>query len=135
MGEDQHSAWQIAIAGFFWVRSADLRVRARPELRTKTGERRYRVPDVAIVDAETPPSPIALVPPLIAFEILSPEDRIARLRVRLADFQTMGIPAIYVVEPEDGTLMRWVDGGLPTADRVVLRDREIPWAEISAGVY
>ncbi len=134
-GEDQHSAWQIAIAGFFWVRSADLYIRARPELRTKTGERRYRIPDVAILDADAPPDPVALVPPLIAFEILSPENRVARLRVRLADFQTMGVPAIYVVEPEDGTLMRGVDGGLPAVDRVVLRDRVIPWAEISAGVY
>ena len=134
MGENLHSAWQMAIAGFFWVRSDEWHIRIRPELRTKIGERHYRIPDVAVLDADAPPDPIALVPPLIAFEILSPEDRIAKLRVRLADFETMGVPAIYVVEPEDGTLMRWVGGGLPAADKIILRDREISWAEIRAGL-
>ena len=132
MGEGIHSAWQMAIGGFFWVRSDEWSVRARPELRTRTGERRYRVPDVAILRAGTEHEPIAVTPPLIAFEILSPEDRISRLRVRLADFHSMGVPAIYVVEPEQGALMRWVDGGLPAVDRVFLLDREIPLTDISA---
>ena len=132
VGENQHSAWQMAIGGFFRVRSDEWNIRVRPELRTKTGERRYRIPDVAVLDADAPEDPVALVPPLIAFEVLSPEDRMSKLRVRLADFEVMGVPGIYVVEPESGALMRWIEGGLPAADRIVLRDREIAWTEIKA---
>lgn len=134
MGEGLHSAWQMAISGYFWVRSDEWRIRARPELRTRTGERRYRVPDIAILEAGAEHERIAVTPPLIAFEVLSHEDRIAKLRVRLLDFESMGVPAIYVVEPEEGVLMRWVDGGLPAADRILLREREIPWAEIRAAL-
>ena len=134
MGEGRHSAWQTSISGFFWVRSDEWEIRVRAELRTQTGERRYRVPDVAVLAIGTEHEPIAVTPPLIAFEILSPEDRISRLRVRLADFEAMGVPAIYVIEPEEGVLMRWVDGGLPTVDCIVLRDREISWAEIRAAL-
>lgn len=46
----------------------------------------------------------------------------------------MGVPAIYVVEPEEGVLLRWANGGLPSADRVLLREREIGWAEIRAAL-
>ncbi len=132
MGEGLHSAWQTSISGFFWMRSDEWNIRVRAELRTQTGERRYRIPDVAVIAAGTEHERIAVTPPLIAFEVLSPEDRIAKLRARLADFEAMGVPAIYVVEPEGGIVMRWVDGGLPTVDRILLRDREILWADISA---
>ena len=134
MGEGRHSAWQSSISGFFWGRADEWGIRVRAELRTQTGERRYRVPDVAVLAVGTEHERIAVTPPLVAFEILSPEDRMARLRVRLADFEAMGVPAIYVVEPEEGVLMRWKDGGLPAADRIALRDREISWAEISAAL-
>ncbi len=134
MGEGLHSAWQTSISGFFWMRSDEWGIRVRAELRTQTGERRYRVPDVAVIEASAEHERFAITPPLIALEVLSPEDRIAKLRVRLADFEAMGVPAIYVVEPEEGVLMRWINGGLPTADRILLREREIAWADIRAAL-
>ncbi len=130
VGEWWHAGWQMAISAYFFNRSDEWGIRVRPEQRTRTGERRYRVPDVAVFDEHTPPDPVAVVPPLIAFEVLSPEDRIYRMIVRLADFESMGVPAIYVVQPEDGGLMRLENGGLKTAEEVVLRDRKIAWQEI-----
>lgn len=132
VGEWLHAGWQMAIGGFFWVRSDEWSIRVRPEQRTRIGERRYRVPDIAVFDEHTPPDPVAVTPPLIAFEVLSPEDRIRRMIVRLADFESMGVPAIYIVQPEDGGLMRFQDGGLKAADEVALRDRRIAWQEIAA---
>ncbi len=131
MGEWMHSAWQMAISAFFFNRSDEWHIRVRPEQRTKTGERRYRIPDVAVFDADTAPDPIALTPPLIAFEVLSPEDRIARLLVRLADFEAMGVPGNYVVDPEDGALMRFIHGGLHAASGVRLRSEVVDWQRIA----
>ncbi len=132
VGEWWHAAWQACIGSFFFSQSDSWNIRVRLAQRTRIGERRYRVPDVAVFDEHTPPDPVAITPPLIAFEVLSPEDRIYRMIVRLADFESMSVPAIYVVQPEDGGLMRFQDGGLKAADEVVLRDRRITWREVAA---
>ncbi len=126
MGEDQHSAWQAAIVGFFVPRAKEWNIRVRPELRARTGERRYRIPDIALIDAALPYAPVATAPPLVVFEILSPEDRIARLLVRLADFESMGVQGIYVIDPEDGALLRYRLGKLDVEDKVALLERVIP---------
>ncbi len=131
MGEGKHSAWQMTIGAFFFMRSREWHIRVRPELRTQTGTRRYRIPDLAIITPEAADQPIATVAPLIAIEILSPEDRIATLLVRLADFESMGIPAIYVVDSEDGSLFRFQSGKLGAAASISVRDREVSWSEIA----
>jgi len=132
LGEDQHSEWQATLAFFFKAHRREWNIRVRPELRTKTGERHYRIPDIAILDAALPREPIATVPPLIAIEILSPEDRLSRLVVRLADFEAMGIPAIYVIDPIDNSLLRFKQSRLENADELMLRDITIPFADILA---
>ncbi len=131
MGEGKHSAWQITIGAFFFNRSREWNIRVRPELRTQTGARRYRIPDLAILTPEAAAEPIATVPPLVAIEILSPEDRIARLLLRLADFEAIGVTTIYVVDPVDGSLFRFQDGKLAAAATILLRDREVLWLEIA----
>ncbi len=131
MGEGKHSAWQATLSAFFFVRSREWHIRVRPELRTQTGTRRYRIPDLAIITPEAAEQPIAIIPPLVAIEILSPEDRIARLLVRLADFESMGVSAIYVVDPEDGSLFRFTEGKLGAAASISVRERETSWTEIA----
>ena len=130
MGEDQHSAWQVALVTYFNVRGREWNIRVRSELRTRTSERRYRIPDVAVLDAALPREPVATVPPLIAFEVLSPEDRLSRLLVRLADFENMGVPAIYVIEPADNSLFRYSQGRLESDSKIVLGERTIPFQEL-----
>ncbi len=131
-GEGPHSEWQATLVMYLRIRRRELKIRVRPEMRTKTGERRYRIPDVAILDTALPDHRIAIAPPLIAFEILSPEDRLSRLVVRFADFELMGVPAIYVIDPADNSLLRFQDGKFTNADTVMLRDTAIPFADILA---
>jgi Uma2 family endonuclease len=131
LGEDEHSAWQAALTGYFVNRAIELNIRVRPELRNKVAERRYRVPDVALVDFDLPKAPIAVHPPLTIFEILSPEDRYKRLRVRLADFATMGVPNIYVVDPESGVFSRFQTGQMLDVEAVCCRDRMIDVRDIA----
>ncbi len=47
--EDLHADRQAAPAYFFKLHRREWGIRVRSELRTRIGERRYRVPDVAII--------------------------------------------------------------------------------------
>ncbi len=129
-GSDIHSAWQVAVSTYFSGRAREWNIRVRPVLRVKTGECRYRIPDIAILDANAPRDPVALVPPLIAFGILSPEDRLSRLLVRLNDFETMGVTGLYVIDPADNSFFRFRQGKLEAASEIALQDRIIPFTEV-----
>jgi Uma2 family endonuclease len=50
------------------------------------------------------------------FEILSPEDTIQRLKRKLEDYRTMGIPEVWVIDPQDGAYYRYEDRQLLRRD-------------------
>ncbi len=130
VGEWWHSAWQLGIGSFFYTKSREWNIRVRTEQRTSTSAACYRIPDIGVWDADTPPDPVAVKAPLIAFEVLSREDRIPRMLVRLEDFAQMGVSGIYIVDPEDSALMSFQDGALRNANEVRLREKIIPWQDI-----
>ena len=132
MGEGRHSEWQATLSHFFKLHRREWSIRVRPEYRTKTSERRYRVPDIAVIEATAAEEQIATTPLLIAFEILSPEDRLSRLIVRLADFEAMGVPAIYIIDPVNNSLLRYLKGRFDNVGTVMLRNMAIPFADILA---
>jgi Uma2 family endonuclease len=107
MGEDDHSAWQNAICLWFNLHAKDWNVRVRPELRIQVAASRFRVPDVTVLDRAQPIEQIATKPPLAVFEILSPEDTVRRLKQKLEDYREMGVPQIWVIDPQDGSFSRY----------------------------
>lgn len=109
MGENDHSAWQGAICFWFMEHAHDWNLRVRPELRIQVAATRFRVPDVTILDRDQPTEKIITRPPLAVFEVLSPEDTMQRLKRKLEDYRTMGIPEIWVIDPQDGAYYRYED--------------------------
>ena len=107
MGENDHSAWQEAICFWFRQHARDWNVRVRPELRIQVAPTRFRVPDVTVLPRERPVEPIVTLPPLAVFEVLSPEDSLQRLKRKLEDYRIMGIPEIWVIDPQDSTYYRY----------------------------
>jgi Uma2 family endonuclease len=99
LGEKDHSAWQTALVDWLrkYRRSANIRVFA--ELRLQVGEKRFRVPDVMVTRRDAPDEQIITHPPLLCAEILSPEDRIARVEEKLEDYFRMGVRAVWVIDP------------------------------------
>jgi Uma2 family endonuclease len=71
----------------------------------------FRVPDVAILDRSRPLEPIATHPPIAVVEILSPEDTLTRVPVKLSDYERMGIKTILLLDPE-GNHRRFTAGRL-----------------------
>jgi Uma2 family endonuclease len=100
LGEREHAGIQAALAGIFFQHRQDWGLRAYPELRTQTGKNRFRVPDILVERRGAPKEPIVHTPPLLCIEILSPEDRWHRYEQRIQDYFTMGVPVVWVFDPQ-----------------------------------
>ncbi len=73
--------------------------RAMQELRVQVAETRFRIPDVCLLPAGLR-TPIIRQAPLLCVEVLSPRDRINAMRERCQDFLRMGVPAVWIFDPQ-----------------------------------
>jgi len=125
MGEFDHAAWQLAIIKWFLRHEKEWGIRVLPELRVRVAPTRYRVPDVTVLDRSRPIEQIISHPPLAVFEVLSPEDRLQRLKRKLEDYKTMGIAEIWVIDPQDGTFYRYENLQLARSESFALAPKGI----------
>jgi Uma2 family endonuclease len=125
MGEFDHASWQQAIQKWFWKHEKEWNIRVLPELRVRVGATRYRVPDVTVLERSLPVEQIITRPPLAVFEVLSPEDSLQRLKRKLEDYRNMGIPEIWVIDPQDSTFYRYRDLQLQRNDSFSLAEKGI----------
>jgi Uma2 family endonuclease len=112
VGEYDHATWQAILVAYFLAREKELGIISRPELRVQTGPDNFRVPDVTLLSRTAPREQIITYPPLAVFEILSPEDSMTRVLEKLADYERMGIGAIWVIEPKKRLFYRFLGGQL-----------------------
>jgi Uma2 family endonuclease len=133
LGERDHSYIQVALAAYFFSRRKALDIEVFTEQRVQVRLNRFRIPDVCVVLGGTKEK-IFTTPPFLCVEILSPEDRMSRVWERIHDFFEMGVPNVWVIDPENrvahiaspaGDLHR-VHDFLRTANPVL----EVPLAEI-----
>jgi len=99
VGEVDHSDLQTAIAHYLrsYYRK---RVWAGVEVRVQVRKTRFRVPDVTVVTVSKPEGKIIRKPPLVAVEVLSPDDRAGDLEEKIADYLTFGVRYVWVLNPE-----------------------------------
>jgi Uma2 family endonuclease len=117
MGQYDHAAWQEAIMKWFWQHTREWNIRVKPELRVQVSATRFRVPDVTVFDRSRPIEQILTHPPIAVFEVLSPEDTKTRIMRKLGDYAAMGIPHIWVIDPENGESFLFRKGQLtPSLD-------------------
>ena len=132
-GEFDHGLVQLLLGVLFANHRADWNVRAVTDVRMQVSAHRFRVPDVLILRGGAPREQIIAHPPLIAIEILSPEDRLSRFQNRIDDYLAFGVENIWIVDPEtrrawtaDACGLHLVQGGelaIPdTPIRVVLSE-------------
>ena len=100
LGTPKHALLQLEIGHWFIAHRKEWKVRVMGDVRTRTTPTRVRLPDVAVYPAETVIEQKAMAsPPLIAIEILSPEDRLNRVIIRLREFLAMGTPHVWLLDP------------------------------------
>ena len=72
---------------------------------------RFRVPDIMVMRRDAPKEQIITHAPLIAIEILSPEDRYGRMEDKINEYLSMGIENVWVVDPKTQVGFSCTSGG------------------------
>jgi len=101
LGEKDHSILQRFFTVLFF-----------PELRTQTAAKNFRVPDVLVVRTGDSFERYITRPPLIAIEILSPEDRLTVMQAKAAEYRRFGVENIWIINPEPRIAYRYTGAGL-----------------------
>jgi Uma2 family endonuclease len=108
VGEKQHGNLQGRI---FILLKKTRKLFVVLETRVQVSDGKYRVPDICAYEKE-PDESVFTRPPLLCVEILSPEDRMTRVRRVVADYIGMGVQTVWVVDPiEKRTYVADPDGG------------------------
>ncbi|MGO9256321.1 MAG: Uma2 family endonuclease [Bryobacteraceae bacterium] len=110
-------------------------VYAVPELRSRTRDTRYRLPDVCVLLAP-PATEYLLDAAFVAIEILSKDDRMSALLEKLKEYAAKGTPHIWVIDPRLKQMYTFrqnclaeVEGDLVTDDPRLELTREEVFAE------
>lgn len=135
-GEWDHSRLQLRLGAFLLSRYAGSGIEVLTELRVQVQPRRYRIPDLCVV-VGNPGEQVLTKPPFICIEILSPEDRMNRMEIRIADYLEMGVPYVWLLDPQ--TRQAYVatkDEGLREVKNGILRTEnpvvEVPLSDVLA---
>jgi Uma2 family endonuclease len=116
LGELDHGTLQAALAAWFFIHRAEWNIRVICEHRTRVSASRVRIPDVSIIPHEGPTEKVRVTPPILCIEILSPEDRIPRVLLRLNDFLAMGVQNLWLIDPADRAAFTYTRDGLRLAE-------------------
>jgi Uma2 family endonuclease len=100
VGEYDHGLLQALMGYFFMRHRGEWGIKVAMNVRTQVSQRRFRVPDLSVLRADAPKEQILTHPPLIAIEILSPEDRLSRFQARIEDYIAFGVEHIWIFDPE-----------------------------------
>ena len=112
LGEKEHSILQRFFTVLFAIHRAEWGVEVFPELRTQTRDTRFRVPDVLVMRRGDQFERYVTVPPLIAVEILSPEDTLRAMQEKVAEYRQFGIEYIWIIDPEPRIAYRYTGSSL-----------------------
>jgi Uma2 family endonuclease len=114
MPNDDHSKVQVAFVLVFGPLRLTKNLHVRTELRNRLAEDLVRIPDVAVY-SPAPFEQVPTTPPLVAIEILSPDERVRVLLEKCDEYHRWGVKHVWVVDPErrrfqvfDGTDLRTV---------------------------
>ncbi|HZB88923.1 MAG TPA: Uma2 family endonuclease [Terracidiphilus sp.] len=112
LGEFEHSFLQAILATLFTNNMSAWGVFALTEQRIQIAPTQYRIPDVSVLRVGSPRESILTHPPLIAIEILSPEDTMRRASFKTGEYLRFGIEHIWVIDPNARVAYRGTDSGL-----------------------
>lgn len=112
LGEREHAFLQIILGTLFTNNSETWGVYGLTEQRVQLTPTRYRVPDVCVVRVDAPWEKIVAHPPLIAIEILSPEDTIRNVEKKSFQYLQFGVEHVWVIDPYARVAYRGTAAGL-----------------------
>lgn len=99
VGETGHSSAQ-GLSYLYLMTNFMPRFWAGVEVRVQVKADRFRIPDVTVVPGPDPEEPYIRSAPVLAIEVLSPDDTAAELQAKIDDYLSMGIPTVWVIHPK-----------------------------------
>ncbi len=102
VGKWEHARVQFRLAMWFGNHEAEWGVMGSTEWRTRVAQTRVRIPDLVLVEPGGQ-TDVLERPPVLMVEVLSPKDTYSAMKKRVADYQNMGVKAIWISDPETRT--------------------------------
>jgi Uma2 family endonuclease len=135
LGEHPHGLLQTALASFLYERRKRFGIRVITEQRICIATRKYCVPDVCVYFRPAPPDPVPATPPFIAIEILSPEDRMSRVRKKIDEYLAFGVAYVWLIDAEARRADVYTAAGFYAAKDGVLRTEDPAMEVPLAGLF
>jgi len=110
VGEFEHAFLQSLLAMLINQHRVEWSCTALTELRVQVLPSRFRIPDISVVAAGAPFEKVLTRPPILCVEIMSSEDRWARITERFEDYRRMGVPSLWAVDPIECKAWMWSSG-------------------------
>jgi len=110
VGEELHSELQNILARIFGNKRYEWGIRSLTEPRIQVLPSRFRIPDLCLVPRSRPRGRIISYPPILCVEVLSPEDRMSRVQVKVNEYVRMGVRSVWVLDP-------WAEVGYVASDK------------------
>jgi Uma2 family endonuclease len=126
VGEFEHSFLQIQIGTIFTINMDAWRVFGLTEQSMRIAQRKYRIPDICVLRVGSPREKILTRPPLIAIEIMSPEDSVRRTAVKALEYLEFGIEHVWAIDPTARVAYRGSASSLELVPSGVLSVPETP---------
>lgn len=134
MGELDHAGLQGLMVIWLGSRRKALGIHVFPEMRVQVARTRFRVPDIAVTTQKVK-GRILREPPFLCVEILSPEDRVGRMEVKIDDYLNFGVAYVWLIDPRKKLAWAYTREGRREAGSVLTTSEpriELPIAELFA---
>jgi Uma2 family endonuclease len=100
LGEFEHSFLQTILAAIFTNNMDPWGVFGLTEQRIQIKASKFLIPDLCVLRLDAPAEDILTHPPLIAIEIMSPEDNIRRVARKAAEYILFGVEYVWIIDPQ-----------------------------------
>jgi Uma2 family endonuclease len=124
VGEQPHSILVSAFGSFFFERRKRLSIRVLTEERIRIAPRKYLIPDICVYFQPVPDDPVLSTPPFIVIEVLSPEDRMSRVRKKIDDYLAFGVAYVWLIDPETRRADVYAPSAIYEAKNGILRTED-----------
>ena len=127
VGKWEHARLQALLAIWFGSQEKGWSVKVATEQRVQVSLTRVRIPDVMLVPRGPQPE-VAVDPPVLVVEILSPDDTYTETQSRSADYLKMGVPCVWIIDPTSRTGRQCIGDAWTAADTLAVPGTKI-WVQ------
>ena len=128
VGKWEHARLQALLASWFGSQEKSWSVKVATGQRVQASLTRVRIPDVMLVSRGPQPE-VAVDPPMLVVEILSPDDTYTETQSRSADYLHMGVPCVWIIDPTSRTGRQCIGDAWTAADKLAVPGTKI-WVDL-----